>query len=337
MPVAVPGRFRAQCVAVGSALPERRLTNADLEKLVDTNDEWIVSRTGIRERRILEPGKGLSDLAVPAARQCLERAGVAAADLDGIIVASITSDYVMPATANLVQHRIGATRAWGFDLLNACNGFVAALSTAACYIESGRARRVLVIGGDVMSSRVDYRDRNTCVLFGDGCGAVLVEAGPADGPGILGFEMHSDGAGADELIVPSSGSARPTDAEQVSQRNQYLQQTGRSVFAHAVRAMCEVSTSLLKTLGRTRDDIDLLIPHQANLRIIEPIAQRLKVPMERVVVNIDRCANTTGGTIPLAMADAVADGRLQDGARCMLVAFGGGFTWGACYLTWGRG
>ena len=336
MSAVVRGPFRAQCVAVGAALPERRLTNAELERLVDTTDEWIVSRTGIRERRILDPGKALSDLATPAARQCLERAGVQASDIDGIIIATITGDYVMPATANIVQHQIGATKAWAFDLLNACNGFVAALSTATCFIEAGRARRILVLGGDVMSTRVDYKDRNTCVLFGDGCGAVLLEAASPDGPGIEGFELHSDGSGAAELIVPSSGSAQPTTPERISQRAQFIKQNGRTVFSHAVRAMCEVSTSLLKTLGRSRDDIDLLVPHQANSRIIEPIAQRLGLPMSKVVMNIETCANTTGGTIPLALADAFADGRLTTGTRCMLVAFGGGFTWGACYLTWGR-
>jgi 3-oxoacyl-[acyl-carrier-protein] synthase-3 len=220
--------------------------------------------------------------------------------------------------------------------LNACNGFVVALSTAACFIESGRAKRILVLGGDVMSSCVDYQDRNTCVLFGDGCGAVLLEAGPADGPGIEGFELHSDGSGAQELIVPSSGSAQPTNPERISQRAHYLKQNGRTVFTHAVRAMCDVSNSLLNTLGRSRDEIDLLVPHQANLRIIEPIAQRLGLPMSRVVMNIETRANTTGGTIPLALADAVEDGRLTTGTRCMLVAFGGGYTWGAAYLTWGR-
>lgn len=337
MSMAVRGPFRAQCVAVGAALPERRLTNAELEGMVNTTDEWIVSRTGIRERRIMESGKGLSALALPAAKQCLERAGVTADSLDGIIVATITGDYVMPATANLIQHQLGAHRAWGFDLLNACNGFVAALSTAACYIESGRAKRILVIGGDIMSTRVDYRDRNTCVLFGDGCGAVLVEAGPPDGPGIFGFEMHSDGAGAAELSIPSSGSAQPTNAEQLSRREQFVKQSGRTVFTHAIRSMCEVSLSLLQHLGRTSEDIDLLVPHQANARILEPVAERLRIPKERVVINIDQRANTTGGTIPLALADAYADGRLKPGSRCLLVAFGGGFTWGASYLTWGRG
>lgn len=328
--------YRAQCVAVGSALPERRLTNSDLEKMVETNDEWIVTRTGIRERRILEPGKGLLALALPAAQDCLKQAGAQAQDLDGIIVATISGDYIMPTTANLLQHALGADRAWGYDLANACNGFVAALSTAAAFIESGRAKRILVVGGDVMSSVVDYTDRNTCILFGDGCGAVLVEAGPADGPGILGFEMHSDGSGGPDLIIPSSGSAIPPSEKALAERQQFVKQNGRTVFAAAIRRMAEVSESLLKNLHLSGADIDLLVPHQANLRIIEPTARRLGLPMDKVLVNIDRVANTTAGTIPLALADAQREGRLKNGTRLMLVAFGGGLTWGACYLTWGR-
>jgi 3-oxoacyl-[acyl-carrier-protein] synthase-3 len=328
--------FRARCVAVGAAVPERRLTNADLVTMVETTDEWIVSRTGIRERRLVEPGTPLSALAEPAARQCLERAGVAAADLDGIIVATISGDHVMPTTANLLQHRLGAAKAWGFDLANACNGFVAALSTAAAFIEAGRATRILVIGGDIMSSLVDYTDRNTCILFGDGCGAVLVEAGPADGPGILGFELHSDGSGGQDLSIPCSGSAMPRTPEALAARQDKVKQNGKTVFQAAIRRMAEVSESLLGSLGLDAGDIDLLVPHQANLRIIQPTAERLGVPMDKVVINIERMANTTAGTIPLALADAYAAGRLQPGTKLMLVAFGGGLTWGACYLTWGR-
>ena len=328
--------FRAQCVAVGSALPERRLTNAELERMVETNDEWIVSRTGIRERRIAEPGSGLCALALPAARQCLERAGVSANTLDGIIVATISGDHVMPATANLLQHQLGATKAFGFDLLNACNGFVAALSTAAAFIESGHSKRILVVGGDIMSTLLDYRDRNTCILFGDGCGAVLLEAGPADGPGIIGFEMHSDGGGGNDLIIPCSGSAHLANPEALARGEQFVKQNGRVVFTQAVRRMCEVCVSLMKQLKLTVDDIDLLVPHQANLRIIEPTASRLGLPMSKVVINIDRVANTTAGTIPLALADAFANGRLTTGTRVLLAAFGGGLTWGSLYLTWGR-
>lgn len=328
---------RAQVVAVGTAVPERRLTNAELARQVDTTDEWIASRTGIRERRICEPGQGLLSLAEPAARQCLARAGVQPADLDGIILASITADMVMPASANQLQHRLGAVRAWGFDVINACNGFVAALSTATAFIESGHARRILVVGGDVMSSLVDWTDRNTCVLFGDGCGAVLVEAGPAEGPGVRGFVMHSDGGHAAELCVPFSGSAIPASAEAIARGDHLLKQNGKVVFAHAVRRMAEVAQELMASHGLTGDDIDLVVPHQANLRIIEPTAERIGVPMSKVVINLDRFGNTTAGTIPLALADAEADGRLKPGTRVMLVAFGGGLTWGASYLTWGRG
>jgi 3-oxoacyl-[acyl-carrier-protein] synthase-3 len=321
--------FRARCIAVGRALPERRLTNADLERLVDTSDEWIISRTGIRERRMVDPGTPVSALAVQAGRDCLAKAGVAATELDGIIVATITGDMRMPAVANLVQHQLGATRAWGFDLLNACNGFLAALSTAAAFIESGRAERLLVIGADIMSSIVDYTDRNTCILFGDGAGAVLVERGAPDGPGIRHFRMMSDGAGGAELCLPGSGCVAPSACPK-------LTQNGRSVFSHAVRAMADVAQKCLQDQGLTGNDVDLVVPHQANLRIIEATAERLGVGMDRVVVNINLLGNTTAGTLPLALADAADDGRLKDGTRVLLAAFGGGFTWGSCYLTWGR-
>ncbi|MFW5752871.1 MAG: beta-ketoacyl-ACP synthase III [Planctomycetota bacterium] len=330
-------RCRAQLVAVGSHLPQRVLTNRDLERFVDTSDAWITSRTGISERRIAEPGTPVSDLMVPAAQQCLERAGVAATQIDGIIVGTITPDHVLPASGNILQHKIGATRAWAMDLLNACNGFVASLATAVAYIESGHAERILVFGADVMSNLADYEDRETCILFGDGAGCVLVEAGDPDGPGVFGFEMHSDGAGAQSLVIPAGGSARPVDAEALAGRQQYLKQDGRAVFKAAIRCMAEVAESLIGRLGLTTADIDLLVPHQANRRIIEPTARRLGIGMDRVVVNLDRCANTTGATIPLALADAAADGRLVDGSRVLLVAFGGGYAWGACYLTWGRG
>ncbi len=326
-------RRRACVAAVAAALPERRVTNAELARQVDTSDEWITSRTGIHERRLVEPGTGLSALAIPAARRCLDKAGVAPADLDGIIVATISGDQVMPAVANLVQHALGADKAWGFDLLNACNGFVTGLSTATSFIEAGRAERILVIGGDVMSSIVDWKDRNTCVLFGDGCGAVLVEAAaPGSANGVVGFELHSDGSKGDELSLPCGGSARPPEWA----KGHFVHQNGRVVFQNAVRRMTEVVDSLMGVYALTKDDIDLLVPHQANLRIIEPIADRIGLSMDKVVVNIDRLANTTAATIPLALADAEADGRLKSGTRVMLVAFGGGLTWGACYLRWGR-
>lgn len=330
MPIA-----RARLLSVGSALPDRVLTNAELEGMVDTTDEWIRSRTGIRERRIVEPGTPVSALIEPACRQCLERADCPPETIDGVIVATMTGDHSMPATANLIQHRLGCSRAWGMDLVNACNGFVAALATATTWIEAGRAQRLLVVGADVMSSIIDYRDRNTCVLFGDGAGAVLVEAGPVDGPGVVDLRLGSDGAYGDVLCVPSSGSARPSSPERLAAGEQFVHQDGRVVFQQAVRRMCDVAQSLLSACGLSVDDVDLLVPHQANLRIIEPIARRLGLPMERVVVNLEYVANTTAATIPLALADAQADGRLHDGSRLLMVAFGGGFAWGGCYATWG--
>jgi 3-oxoacyl-[acyl-carrier-protein] synthase-3 len=304
--------------------------------MVETSEEWIVTRTGIRERRIAEPGQPLSDFALPAAQECLRRAGAQPADVDGIIVATITGDYAMPATANILQHRLGATRAWGYDLLNACNGFIAALATAAAFVEAGRARRILVVGGDLISTIVDYRDRNTCILFGDGCGAVLVEAGDPDGHGVVGFEMHSDGSGGPDLMIPSSGSAMPPTAESIARGDHYVKQKGVPVFQQAIRRMAEVCESLLGRLGLSGADVDLLVPHQANRRIIEPTAKRLGLPMDKVVMNIDRVANTTAASIPLALHDALSDGRLRPGTRVLMAAFGGGLTWGACYLTWGK-
>lgn len=325
-------RASACLTAIGAFLPERRLTNAELAARVDTSDEWIISRTGIRERRLVEPGTPCSTIAAAAARDCLTQAGISPETLDGIILATISGDQRMPATANTVQHLIGATKAWGFDLLNACNGFVAALSTASSFIEAGRAKRILVIGADVMSSIVDPLDRNTCILFGDGAGAVLVEAAPeGTGFGIHGWEMHSDGAGGPELILPCTGSAPALPGQRP-----VVYQNGRTVFAHAVRSMAEVAEHCLKAQGLTGADVDLIVPHQANIRIIEATAERLKVPMSQVVVNIDRVGNTTAATVPLALAQAQADGRLKAGTRVLLVAFGGGFTWGACYVVWGR-
>lgn len=326
---------RAQCISIGSALPERRLSNQDLEGMVDTSDEWIVSRTGIKERRVVAAGQTLSDLAVAAAQDCLKKAGVSAAELDGIVLATTTGDQTMPASANLVQHRIGATKAWGFDLVNACNGFVAGIATASSFIEAGRAQYVLLIAGDVMTPFIDFEDRNTCILFGDGCGAVLLRAGPADGPGVMEHYMGSDGQFGDLLCIPASGSAKPPSEAVLENKDQYLKQDGRRVFAHAVRRMAEACESLMQQAQITPEDIDLLVPHQANIRIMDSVVRRLNVDREKMMVNIDRLGNTTAGTVPLALADAEAQGRLQAGSRILVTTFGAGFAWGACYLVWG--
>lgn len=327
---------RAQCIAVSAQVPEKRLRNQDLEQMVDTSDEWITTRTGIKERRIVETGNGLSTLAIPAAQQCLAKAGVLPEELDGIIVATITADHSVPACANLVQKGIGASKAFAYDIGNACNGFISALSNATAFIESGHCQNILVLGGDIMSSIVNYQDRNTCILFGDGCGAILLQAGAADGSGVVDFIMQSDGEGAEFLSIPCSGSASPINADKMERGEHFVHQDGKNVFPHAVRRMAEVAEQLMERLSLSADDIDIVVPHQANLRIIESTARRMGIGMDKVIINIDKVANTTAGTIPLALADAEERGLLNDGTRVFLVAFGGGFSWGASYLTWGR-
>jgi 3-oxoacyl-[acyl-carrier-protein] synthase-3 len=326
---------KAYIRSVGRFLPERRLTNQDLEKMVDTNDEWIVSRTGIRERRILDPGLGNSYMATRAARECLQRAGVDPAELDAIIVGTVTPDMFFPATACLVQRDIGANKAWGFDLSAGCSGFVFALTTGAQMIEAGRLKKVLVIGSDVMSSIIDYQDRNTCVLFGDGAGAVLLEPCPEPGFGILDFIQRIDGVGGDFLRMKAGGSLRPASAETVQAKEHYVYQEGRQVFKFAVTEMAEVSARILEQNGLTGADLKLFIPHQANLRIIDASAKRMGIEPEKVVINIDRYANTTAGTIPICLYDAlVEDRRLTKGDYVVMSAFGAGFTWGSILMRW---
>jgi 3-oxoacyl-[acyl-carrier-protein] synthase-3 len=326
---------KAYIRSVGRFLPERRLTNQDLEKMVDTNDEWIVSRTGIRERRILDPGLGNSYMATRAARECLQRAGVDPAELDAIIVGTVTPDMFFPATACLVQRDIGANNAWGFDLSAGCSGFVFALTTGAQMIEAGRLKKVLVIGSDVMSSIIDYQDRNTCVLFGDGAGAVLLEPCPEPGFGILDFIQRIDGVGGDFLRMKAGGSLRPASAETVQAKEHYVYQEGRQVFKFAVTEMAEVSARILEQNGLTGADLKLFIPHQANLRIIDASAKRMGIEPEKVVINIDRYANTTAGTIPICLYDAlVEDRRLTKGDYVVMSAFGAGFTWGSILMRW---
>jgi 3-oxoacyl-[acyl-carrier-protein] synthase-3 len=321
--------------SVGRYLPERRLTNQDLEKMVDTNDEWIISRTGIRERRILDPGKGNSFMAVRAARECLERAGVGAQEVDAIIVGTVTPDMFFPSTACLVQKEIGAKNAWGFDLSAGCSGFVFSLSTGAQLIESGRHKKVLVIGSDVMSTIINYEDRNTCVLFGDGAGAVLLEPCSEPGYGILDFMLHINGAGGEHLCMPAGGSQKPASLETVQNKQHYAYQEGRQVFKQAVIEMANVSVGILEKNGLTGEDIALFLPHQANIRIIEASANRMGIDMSKVIVNIDRYANTTAGTIPLCLYEALVEqNRLKKGDYLVMAAFGAGFTWGSTLIKW---
>ncbi|GLI34576.1 beta-ketoacyl-ACP synthase III [Desulforhabdus amnigena] len=321
--------------SVGRFLPERRLTNSDLEKMVDTSDEWIVTRTGIRERRILEPGRGNSHMAVRAAQECLERAGVEPEEVEVIIVGTVTPDMMFPATACLVQKELGAKNAWGFDLSAGCSGFIFSLSTGAQMIESGRYKNVLVIGSDVMSSIIDYEDRNTCVLFGDGAGAVLLQPCPEEGYGILDFMQRIDGVGGAFLHMKAGGSLRPPSHETVANKEHYVYQEGKQVYKYAVTEMANVSVKILENNGLSGKDLALFVPHQANLRIIDACAHRMGIDRSKIIINIDRYANTTAATIPLCLYDALLeDKRVRKGDYLVLSAFGAGFTWGSILVRW---
>jgi 3-oxoacyl-[acyl-carrier-protein] synthase-3 len=325
---------RVKISALGTYVPPRLLTNPDLEKMVDTNDEWIMSRVGIKERHIAEKGVATSDLAAEAAKVALVQRGIDASELDAIIVATVTPDMLFPATACLVQHKIGAKGVWGFDLSAGCSQFVYALQVGAQFVKSGAHKKVMVIGADVMSSVIDYTDRATCVLFGDGAGAVILEPADDDSLGLIDFLHEVDGSGGSSLYMPGGGSLNPPSHETVDKKMHYVHQDGAAVFKFAVRKMSELCVDILKRNGLTGDDIDLMVPHQANLRIITATAERLKLPAEKVVVNIDRYGNTTGATIPLAMNTAIADGRLKKGDLVLLAAVGAGFTSGATLLRW---
>jgi 3-oxoacyl-[acyl-carrier-protein] synthase III len=321
--------------SIGRFIPERTLTNQDLEKMVDTNDEWIVSRTGIRERHILEKGLGNSYMASRAARECLDRAGVSAEEIDAIIVGTVTPDMFFPATACLVQRDIGAKKAYGFDISAGCSGFIFSLTTGAQMIESGRFGKVLVIGSDVMSSIINYEDRNTCVLFGDAAGAVLLEPSPEPGYGILDFIQRIDGTGGEFLHMKAGGSLKPASLETVQNKEHYVHQEGRQVFKFAVTEMANVSANILEKNGLTGKDVTLFVPHQANLRIIEASANRMGIDLNKVIINIDRYANTTAATIPLCLYDAlVEDKRVSKGDYLVMSAFGAGFTWGSILVRW---
>ena len=325
---------RAKVSSVGAYVPPRLLTNADLETMVATNDQWITERTGIRERHIVEKGVATSDLATAAALDCLAKRGIAASELDAIIVATVTPDMFFPATACIVQDKLGAPHAWGFDLSAACSGFLYALQVGAKLVESGAHTKVMVIGADVMSSIVDYTDRSTCILFGDGAGAVLLEPCIDGEIGLVDFVHEIDGAGGSALNMPAGGSLHPATHETIDAREHFIHQDGGSVYKTAVRKMAELSERVLERNDITGAEIDCFIPHQANRRIIEATADRLGMPLERVIINIDRYGNTTAATIPLAMDTALTEGHLKKGDLVLLASFGGGYTIGATLLRW---
>ena len=332
-----PGRpvRRAFIASLATFVPPKLLTNADLERLVDTSNEWILQRTGIRERHIVEPGVATSDLAKEASLKAIALAGLTPADIDVIIVGTTTPDTIFPSTACRLQAKIGASRAWGFDLGAACSGFVYGLSTATALVGSGAATHVLVVGADVMSSIIDYSDRATCVIFGDGAGAVVVSPSADEGIGIMDFENYVDGSLGEALQMPAGGSLMPTTAETVAKGLHYVKQDGQAVFKFAVRNTEEASRRLLERNHLTAADVDLFVSHQANRRIIQSAAEKLGIPPEKVVINIERYGNTTAGTIPLALDEAARDGRLKRGDLVVLASVGAGFTVGSVLLRWG--
>lgn len=328
---------KVKITALGCHVPRRVLSNEDLERMVETNNQWILERTGISERHIADPEIATSDLAVEAARQTLKQRGIGAEEVDAILVCTVTPDMLFPSTACLVQHQIGATHAWGFDLVAACSGFVYGLTTGAHFVAAGTHEKVLVIGSDTMSRIIDYTDRSTCILFGDGAGAMLLEPLGAEEDqrlGFIDFIGEIDGSGGNYLKMPAGGSRLPASAETVEQRLHYVHQEGQQVFKYAVKKMYEVCVDLLARNGLSPKDVDLLIPHQANRRIITATAERLGLACDKVVINIDKYGNTTAGTIPLATRDAIESGRLKKGDLALFAAVGAGYTVGASLWRW---
>ena len=325
---------RAKISALGTYTPPRLLTNADLEKMVETTDQWILERTGIRERHVVDKGMATSDLATEAAKVALAQRGLVPADLDAIIVGTVTPDMFFPSTACLVQHKLGAKGVWGFDVSAACSAFLYALQSGAQFIATGSHKKVLVIGADTMSSIIDYSDRATCVIFGDGAGAVLLEPADDDSVGMIDFLHEVDGSGACSLYMPGGGSANPSTHETVDKKMHYVHQDGQAVFKFAVRKQTELCEKILQKNGLKGSDIDAFIPHQANKRIITATADRLGLRPESIIVNIDRFGNTTAGTIPLAMQSARLEGKLKKGDLVLLASVGAGFTVGATLLRW---
>lgn len=324
-------KITAAITSVQGYVPERILSNADLEKLVDTNDEWITSRTGIKERRMAAPGEALSDFGVRIIEGICEKRGISPLEIDMVVVGSITGDYRFPSAANVMCDKAGCTNAWGFDLSAACSGFLYALDVGRVYIENGTHKKVIVIGADVMSSIINYEDRATCIIFGDGGGGVLLEPNQ-DGLGVIDTILRSDGSGRQFLLQEVGGSKEPLTKDNIDQRRHFVFQDGQPVFKNAVRNMADVAAEIMEKNDLTSEDVDWLVPHQANLRIIDATANRMGLDKERVMVNIQKFGNTTAGTIPLCLWEW--EGQLKKGDNLILASFGGGFTWGAIYLKW---
>lgn len=324
---------RASITGIGSYLPSKVLTNYDLERMVDTSDDWIIQRTGIKERRIVENGQITSDLATHASLRAMEDAGVSPNDLDMIITSTITPDHIFPSTSCYIQQKIGASRASAFDILAACAGFIYALSVGESFVNSGAMKTVLVVGAECLSKITDYTDRTTCILFGDGAGAVVIQKSSAKHE-ILSTSLAADGSQADVLIMPGGGAKNPASLESVQQRTHYIQFKGKEVFKLAINNITNLITDTVNKNGLSLEDIDLIIPHQSNLRIIEATMEKLGLPMEKAVVNIDKYGNTSSASIPIAIDEARKEGRLSKGDIVMLVAFGGGLTWGSSIIRW---
>ena len=326
--------LRAKISALGTYVPPRVLTNADLEKIVETSDEWILQRTGIRERHIVDKGVATSDLGAAAAKKALAALRMDPSEIEAIVVGTVTPDMLFPSTACLIQHKLGAKGAWGFDLSAACSAFVYALQTGSQFIATGAHKKVLVVGSDVMSSIIDYTDRATCILFGDGAGAVVLEPATSDSEGIIDFIHEVDGSGGCSLYMPGGGSLNPSTHETVDQKMHFVHQDGQAVFKYAVRKMAELCEKLLERNGFKGKDIDVFVPHQANLRIINATGERLGLHPDATIINIDRYGNTTAATIPLAMQTAIDQGKLNKGSLVLLASVGAGFTSGATLLRW---
>ena len=324
-------KINAAITCVHGVVPEKILSNKDLEKMVDTNDEWITTRTGIKERRIVSDGETLSDMGSEVVNEICNKRGISPLEIDMIIVGTVTGDHRFPSTSNIICDKSGATNAWGFDLSAACSGFIYTLVTGQQFIEAGKYKKVIVIGGDIMSSIVSYKDRNTCIIFGDGCAGVLLEPND-EGLGVIDSILKVDGSGRDLLIQKNGGSAFPINKDNVEHPDTFIYQEGRSVFKFAVTNMADVSAEIMKRNNLIGDDVDWLVPHQANLRIIDATANRMDLTSDKVMINIEKYGNTTSGTIPLCLWEW--ESKLKKGDNIILAAFGGGFTWGSVYLKW---